>query len=89
MTSHTEASRTSKPFSPSEGPDNRILRGYYGAEGFGNPGPPHIKPKAYAEEEKTSEDEQGRSKLLGDIAEDNPVLGKPRSWKEKAAHPRR
>ena len=32
-----------------------------------------------------SEDEQRRSKLLGDVAEDNPVLGKPRSRKEKAA----
>ena len=59
------------------------------AEGFGNPGPFHIKPKAHAEEEETSEDEQGRSKLLGDIVEDNPVLGKPRSQKEKAAHPQR
>ena len=39
-----------------------------GAEGFGNPGPFHIK-------------------LLGDIAEDNPVLGEPRSSKEKATHP--
>ena len=32
-----------------------------------------------------SEDEQRRSELLGDIAEDNPVLGKPRSQKEKVA----
>ena len=86
MTSHTKAPRTLKLFSPSEEPDSRILRGYYGAEGFGNPGPPHIKPKAYAEEEETSEDEQGRSKLLGDIVDDNPFLGKPKSWKEKAAH---
>ena len=36
-----------------------------------------------------SEDKQGRSELLGDIAKDNPVLGKPRSRKEKAAHPQR
>ena len=33
-----------------------------------------------------SEDEQRRSELLGDIAKDNSVLGKPRSRKEKAAH---
>ena len=67
-----------------------------GAEGFGKPGPFHsklgsfhIKPKAHAEEEETSEDEQGRSKLSGDIAEDNPVLDQPRSWKEKVAYPQR
>ena len=32
-----------------------------------------------------SEDEQIRSNLLGDVAEDNPVFGKLRSWKEKVA----
>ena len=32
-----------------------------------------------------SEDEQRRFKLLGYIAEDNPVLDKPRSRKEKVA----
>ena len=32
-----------------------------------------------------SEDERRRSKLPGDVAEDNSVLGKPRSRKEKAA----
>ena len=32
-----------------------------------------------------SEDEQRRSKLPGDVAEDNPILGKPRSQMEKAA----
>ena len=51
LTSHDEGPRTSKPSSPSEEPDSRILRGYCGAKGFGNPGPFHIKPKAYAEEE--------------------------------------
>ena len=33
-----------------------------------------------------SEDEQRMSKLLGDIADDHPVLGELRSQKEKAAH---
>ena len=61
------------------------MRGYCGAKGFGNPGPFHIRPKAYAEEEEMSEDKQRRFKLPGDVAKDNPVLGKPRSWKEKAA----
>ena len=60
-----------------------------GAEGFGNPSPFHIKPKAHVEEEEMFEDEPGRSKLLGDITKDNPVLDQPRSWKEKAAHPQR
>ena len=63
------------------------MRGYYGAKVFGNPSPFHIKPKAHAEEEEMSEDEQRRSKLPRDIAEDNPALGKPRSRKEKAASP--
>ena len=59
------------------------------AEGVGNPGPFHIKPKAHVKEEEMFEDEQGRSKLLGDVAEDNPVLDKPRSRKEKVVHPQR
>ena len=57
-----------------------------GAKEFGNPNPFYIRPKAHAKEEETSEDEQRRSKLSGDVAEDNPVLGNPRSRKEKAAH---
>ena len=36
-----------------------------------------------------SEDERRRSKLPGDIAEDNPVLGKPRSRKETVARRQR
>ena len=85
MTSHDEGPRTSKPSSPSEKPDSRILRGYCRAKEFGNPGQFHIKPKAHAEEEEMSEDERRRSKLPGDVIEDNPVLGKPRSRKEKVA----
>ena len=85
MTSHDEGPRTSKPSSPSEKPDSRILRGYCGVKGFGNSGPFHIKPKAHAKEEEMSEDEQRRSKLPGDVADDNPVLSKLRSRKEKAA----
>ena len=67
------------------------MRRYCGAKEFGNPGPFHIKPKAHAEEEEISEDEQmsederRRSKLPGDVAEDNPILGNPRSRKEKTA----
>ena len=87
MTSHDKGPRTSKPSSPFEEPDSRILRGYCRAKEFGNPGQFHIKPKAHAEEEEMSEDERRRSKLPGDVAEDNLVLGKPRSRKEKAARP--
>ena len=87
MTSHDKGPRTSKPSSPFEEPDSRILRGYCRAKEFGNPGQFHIKPKAHAEEEEMSEDERRRSKLPRDVAEDNLVLGKPRSRKEKAARP--
>ena len=63
-----------------------ILNYICGAKGFDNLGSFHIKRKAYTEEEEMSEDEQRRSKLPGDVAKDNPVFGKLRSQKEKAAH---
>ena len=81
--------RTSKSSSPSDKPNSRILKRYCGAKEFGNPGPFHVKPKAYAEEEEMSEDERRRSKLPANVAENNPVLDKPRSRKEKAAHHQR
>ena len=62
-----------------------VCQHYCGAKEFGNPSPFHIKPKAHAEEEEMSEDERRRSKLPRDVAEDNLVLGKPKSRKEKAA----
>ena len=85
LTSHDESPRTSKPSSPSEEPDNRVLRGYCRAKDSGNPGLFHITPKAHVEEKEMSEDEQRRSELPGDIVKDNFVLGKPKSRKEKAA----
>ena len=64
-----------------------------GVKEFGNPGPFYIKATAHTEKEEMSGDERRRSKLPKDVAEDNPVRGQPRSWKEKAAchqrHPRR
>ena len=42
-------------------------------------GPLHTKLKAYAKEEEVPEDEQRESKLPRDIAEDNSILGQPRS----------
>ena len=53
--------------------------GTCGVKELNSPGPLHIEPKAHAEEEETPEDEQRESKFPGDIAEDNPVLGQPRS----------
>ena len=84
LTSHDESPRTSKPSSPSGEPDSRVLRGYCGAKDSGNLGPFHIKPKTHAKEEEMSEDEQRKSELPRDIAEDNFVLSKPKSRKEKA-----
>ena len=52
MTSHNESPRTSKPSSPSEEPDSRILRGYSGVKELSSPGPLHTEPEAHAEEEK-------------------------------------
>ena len=83
-TGHDIGPRTSKSSSPSEEPGNRILRGYCGAKGSRDSGPFYIKPKAHAEEEEMPEDEQRESSLLGYIAEDNPVLGRPKSRKGKA-----
>ena len=56
-TGHDLGPRTSKSSSPFEEQSSMILRGYYGAERFGKPGPFHFKPKAYAEEEEVPEDE--------------------------------
>ena len=56
---------------------------YCGAEGFGNLGPFHIKPKAHAEEKEMSEEEQRKSRLSGYTIEDDPVFGELRSRKGK------
>ena len=79
MKSHDESLRTSKSSSLSEEQDNRILKGYCGVKELNNPDPLHTEPKAYAEEEETPDDELREFKLPRDIAEDNPVLGEPRS----------
>ena len=76
-TGHDIGLRTSKSSSPPEELDSRILRGYCGAKGIGDPGPLHIKPIAHAEKEEMSEDEHRKSRLPEYTAEDNPVLGEP------------
>ena len=60
-----------------------------GLKDLATPSPFHIKPKAHAKKEETSEDELGRPKLLRGVVEDHPVLGQPRSLKRKAAHSQR
>ena len=48
---HDVGPRTSKPSSPSEVPNSKILRGYYGAKGSECPGPSQLlSPKAQVEE---------------------------------------
>ena len=44
----------------------------------------HIKPMAHVEEEEIPEDEQRESRLPRYTAEDDPVLGRPKSRKGKA-----
>ena len=56
-TGHDVGLGTSKSSSPSEDPDSRVLRGYYGAKGSGDFDPFDIKPKAHAEKEEVPEDE--------------------------------
>ena len=46
-----------------------------------DPSPFHIRPMAHAEEEEMFEDEQSESRLPGYTAEDDLVLGRPRSLK--------
>ena len=50
MTSHDRSLMLSKPSSPFEDPNSRILRGYYGARELGDPGPLYTEPKAHLEE---------------------------------------
>ena len=79
MTSHDESRRTLKPSSLSEESNSRILRGYCGFKELSSLDPLHTESKAHAKEEEIPEDEQRESKQPRDIAEDNLVLGQPRS----------
>ena len=54
-----------------------------GSRGFGLF---HFKPKAHTEEEEVPEDEWRESKLPECTAEDDPVLGRPKSQEKKAPH---
>ena len=55
-----------------------------GLKDLAKPNPFHIRPKAHAKEEEMLEDEQRESKLSGYTAEDDGVLGIPKSQKGKA-----
>ena len=74
LTSHDRGPMSPKPSSPSEEPDSRILRGYYGAKEFDNPGPLCTGPKAHAEKGEIAEDGQRKPKWPKNVAEDNPAL---------------
>ena len=52
-----------------------------GAKGSRDSDPFHNKPKAHAKEEEMPDDEQRESRLPGYTAEDDPVLGRPKSRK--------
>ena len=78
-TGRNTSPRASKSSSLSEESDNRILRGYCGAKGSGDPSPFHIGPMAYAEEEEMFKDEERESRLPGYTVEDDPVLSRPKS----------
>ena len=66
-----------------------ILRGYCGTKGSRDSDQFHIKPKAHAKEKEMPEDEQRESRLPGYTAEDDSVLGRPKSQKGKAPHRQR
>ena len=76
--------RALKSSSPPEELDNRILRSYCGAKGFGDTAHFIFGPMAHAEEKEISEDEQKESRLLGYTADDDLVLDRPKLWKGKA-----
>ena len=50
-----------------------------GSEGSRGFGPFHFKPKTYVEEEEVPENKWRESRLRECTAEDDPVLGKPKS----------
>ena len=60
---------------------------YVGPKDLGTPAHFISSPRVHTKEEEMSEDEQRESRLPGYTAEDDPVLGRPKSRKGKA--PRR
>ena len=62
---------------------------YCGAKGSGDSGPFDIKPKVHDEEEEMPEDEWTKSRPPNFTAEDDPLLGRPKSWERNVPrHPR-
>ena len=68
---------------------NRFEMDYCGAKGSRDFDPFHIKPKTHTEEEEVPEDEWRESRLSGYAAEDNLVLGRPKSQEGKMPHRQR
>ena len=59
-----------------------VCVGPKGSRGFG---PFHIKPKSYAKEEEVFEEEWRESRLPDCTAENDPVLGRPKSQERNAS----
>ena len=78
--------RMSKSSSPPEEPAAWFWGAIVGSEGLRGFGLFHLKPKAYAEEEEVPGTKWRESKLPECIVEDNPVLGRPKSWEKKLPH---
>ena len=51
--------------------------------------PISYRPMVHAEEKEIPEDERRKSRLPGDTAEDDPILGRLKSRKGKAPHRQR
>ena len=76
MTSHDEGLRTSKPSSSLEESNSRILGAIVGTKNLTAPTYFIRGPRPMPRKNK---DEQRESQLPRDIAEENPVLGQPKS----------
>ena len=76
MTSHDEGLRTSKPSSSPEESNSRILGAIVGTQNSTASAHFIRGPRPMPRKNK---DEQRESQLPRDIAEDNPVLGQPKS----------
>ena len=86
MKSHDESPRTSKPSSPSEESNSRILKGYCEVKELSNPSPLHTVPKAHAEEEETPEDEQKESPSCQEISSRTILSSANRNHKKDGWH---
>ena len=79
--------RTSKSSSPPEEPGSIILKGYCGAQKVLEVSAHSISnPRSTSRRKKCPGTKRKESKLPEHIAEEDPVLGKPKSWEKKLPH---